>query len=1131
MATAPIFMLRTVATDGTLEQFLPDFAQIDMSPVYCDAGTIQFSYPENGVNFSLLKEDIEIAVTMNGVEILQLRSLIESIEGDNATDAEGGELWKFTARTAVGKLDDAVVYPSNWSSAVSGVLKKPKQVSYSSKNMGYILNDLFTKAKNRGALARYTWDFDGTHDSEGNTWTFLVDLTIDIGKGYLDLLKELATNGWLEFRVEGRVIRVWDYNKMGVDRSIGPTPLHFRKGQDIRESPRKVNTKGLKSYTLVSGGDNTVFQEIHDGPAQTTYGRRESYYSAGSTKYRSIWGVTSTLALAGGQYLAGISDPQMEVTHGLHFETEDQPRPITNFDIGDWALTDVGVGVERFRILQWVMSVSQAREVTGSITMNWLFNTQLSQVNSALNKLENGTVNAGSAPKNDGIAPAQVTGVIPTSSNYFVNNIPRAILDIAWDPVTTNEDDSEIFDLDYYQVNWKYTSDTRWRPTVRVEAEDGTTAIEVNNLDPGASVQVRVRAVDFWNNFGDWSTTVPINLAGDTIAPNKPASPTVTSNVGTLRVVWSGLDYTGAAMPPDLAGVEVHVSTADFTPSSATKKDVLPPGVLATTLTQGLVYGTEYWVKLVAFDTTGNKSVPSDTTSTSHVVLKQVVSTEIGSGQVGLSQTKFSDVGNIIDDGSFENADVRTARTSLIGIQHLAFDNATASNGTWSLRSDPWAGTSSESFLLQGSLPVKPGERVFGAADYRQTSDVPSGSLLTLAIKWVDKNGAYLDNTGAVNNVYYTLSDSGFAAKDNAWHSRVTNVSQVAPPNAVNMEIWFITTNRTAGTIWADALEVRRQIDTALIQTAAITTALIADLAVNDAKMANVSIGKLIAGSLTADMTVSARIKTADTGARAELNSGGFGLWNSAGTQTVSFAGADGSVQILGNLRSGNSGRRIDINPFGTGLPEIRFYPNSGSNFAFLNAVSAGSDVSVGLNSGQYTANSQTVEGRVYMTSSALAYEQVRVDTQAQCGPGIYLYSNWLHMNVDIAGAKGGVVDLYNNSARFGRDSGGSSSALINMDSNGKFFFTGEMSYYSDSQDAILMTHYDGTDGPISGFTWTWGFTLSSTAYAVVTPFDNNTSNYTTNIDSRSTTGFGIHFGNGGTVGAGYGFHIWAWRE
>lgn len=1128
MATAPIFMLRTVATDGTLERFLPDFSNIDMTPVYCDAGTIQFKYPEKGVNFGLLKEDIEIAVTMNGVEIPELRSLIESIEGNDADDQEGGALWTFTARTAVGKLDDAIIYPANW---VSGqVLKKPKQVSYSSKNMGYILNDLFTKAKARGALAKYTWDFTASQDSEGNAWTFLVDLTIDIGKSYLDFLKELATNGWLEFRVDKRVIRVWDYNKMGVDRSTGPSPLHFRKGRDVKEAPRKINTKGLKTFTLVSGGDNTVFQEIGD-VAQHVYGRRESYYSAGSTKYRSIWGNLSTLALAGGQYLGGVSDPQMEVNHGLHFETEDQPRPVTNFNIGDWALTDVGKGVERFRILQWVMSVAADGSVDGSITMNWLFNTQLSQVNSALHKLENGTINAGTAPKNDGVPPAQVQGVLATSSNYFVNNISRATLTISWNEVTENDDESEIFDLDYYQVQWKYTSDTKWRPTIRVEAEDNQNAIEVTNLVPGASAQVRVRAVDYWNNFGDWSVTVPVTLAGDTIAPPKPASPTVTSNVGTLRVVWSGLDYQGNDMPADLAGVEVHVSTADFTPSTGTKKDVLPPGVLATTLTQGLTYGTEYWVKLIAVDTTGNRSLASDTTSTSHVVLKQVVTTEIGTGQVGLGQTTFSDVGNIVDDGTFENFDVRARRTILIGAQHLAFDNATSSNGNWSLRSDSWAGATSEAILLQGSLPVKPGERVFGAADYRQTADVPAGSFVTLAVKWVSKLGEYLDDNGFQSNVFYTLSDNGFTAKDNAWHARVTGTSKVAPTGALTMEIWLITTSRTAGTIWVDAVEVRRQVDTLLIQQAAITTALIADLAVNNAKIADLNVGKLTAGTLNADILVGARIKTADTGARAEINSGGIGLWDDSGVQTVAFAGSNGSVKILGNLLSGTAGRRIDINPFGTGLPEIRFYPNSGNNYGFLNAVSSGSDALVGLNSGQFTANGVNSQARVFLTSTTSAFEVIRADTQAQNGPGLYLTGNSAVMNVQIGSAGGGYVGLFNNNARIGRDSGTSTSALINFDSGGKIYFTGEMSYYSDAQDALLPAHYDGNDGPISGFNWTWGFTLSSTAFAVITPFDNNTSNYTVNVDSRSTTGFGIHFGNGGTVGAGYGFCIWAWRE
>lgn len=1129
MVAAPVFMIRTVATDGTLEQFLPDFSTIDMSPVYCDSGSVVFNYPESGVNYSLLKADIEIAILMNGVEIPDLRCKVETIEGDDATDAEGGALWKYTCRTMAGGLDYAIVYPSNYVYMIRRVIGRSSPVSYVGKTIGYIFNDLFFKAQLRGSLTGYTWDFTATHDSEGNTWSDSTDVTPDFGKTYLSLLKDLCATGTCEFNVVKRVIRIFDRDKMGTDRSVGTTPLIFRKGRDIKESPHKVDTRGLITAVLVGNNSNDAFADVDDTVSIGLYGRREGFTSFGDIPWSNSVS-TSFLESGGSFYLSQNNKPAVEITHGLHFETENQPRPITDFAVGDWSYTDFGQGLQRFRILQWVASVAQDRSVTGSITMGRMFNTQLSQVNSAIESVTNGSSNAGSIAKNDGVPPAQVTGVIPTSANYFVNNISRATLDVQWTAVTINSDGSTITDLDYYQVTWKYTSDTGWRPSQRVEAEDGQTILQITNLTPGAGVQVRVRAADVWNNFGAWSSTVALTLAGDTIPPNKPASPTVTSNVGTLRVVWSGLDSGGAAMPPDLAGVEVHVSTADFTPTTGTKKDTLPPGVLATTLTQGLTYGTEYWVKLIAVDTTGNRSTASDTTSTTHVVLKQVVSTEIGTGQVGLAQTTFSDVGNLIDDGTFELADNRAARTILIGSQHLSFDNATASNGTWSLRSDPWASATSESIRLQGSLPVKPGERVFGAADYRQTSDVPAGSFMTLAIKWVDKSGNYLDNTGTISNVFYTLSDNGFAAKDNIWHSRVTNVSQVAPANSVNAEIWIITTSRTVGTIWIDAAEVRKQIDTLLIQTAAITTALIADLAVNDAKIASASIGKLTAGTLSADMVVGARIKTADTGARAEVNSGGIGLWNSAGTQTVTFSGADGSASMIGQLRSGTAGRRIEINPTSTFLPEIRFYPTSGSNFGFLNAVSAGSDVSVGLNSGQYTVNSLTSEVRLFLTSATSGFEQIDTTGQAQNGPGLYLLGNSWTMNVvQNSGASGGLMFMNENSARFGTDRGTTNSALMWMDTTGKILFTGEMSYFTDAQDALMMGHVDGSDGPISGYIYTWGFTLTSLAYPIVIPYDNDGSNYAVLVVARSTTGFTIHF-TANTTGAGYGFHFWAWR-
>lgn len=1105
MTAAPIFMLRTCDAQGTVDQFLPDFESIDMSPVYCDSGTIQFSYPSHGVNFNLLAEDTEIAVMMNGVEIPELRSVVETVEGDDADDQEEGALWKFTCRTMVGKLETAVIYPVNF--AVGQVLTKVTPPTFGQKTPGYILNYLFQVAKNRGALANFTWDFNASVDSEGNTWNNQIDYNPDIGKDYLSVLKELHDQGFIEFQVEGRLIRVWDTDQMGVDRSFGPNPLIFRKGRDLKDSPRKVDTRNLRSAILVSGADNTVYLELKDNAAISKYGRRETLWSAGSTPYKKV-GTSSTLEMAGQGYLNSVDKPALELTHGLHFETEDNPRPIRDFNIGDWALTDVGRGVERFRILQWVMSVSQAGECSGSITMNFMFNTQLSQVAGSLSSITNGTTNAGSAPKNDQMPPAQVGAPVLSSAVYFVNGVPRSTLTVSWPEVTTNDDGSDIFDLDYYEISWKYSSDTNWRATSRVEAEDNQLAVQFVNLDPGASVQVRVRASDYWNNHSSWSSQSMTTLAGDTIAPNKPSSPTVTSNVGTLRVTWSGLDYQGNAMPADLAGVEVHVSTSDFTPSAATKKDVLPAGTLATTIT-GLTYGQEYWVKLIAFDTTGNKSDPSDTTSTSHAVLKQVVSTEIGTGQVGLNNTTFSDVGNLIDDGTFENADKRAARQTLIGTQHLAFDNGTSSNGVWCLRSDPWAGSSNESILLQGSLPVKPGERVFGAADYRQTSDVPSNSYLTLAIKWVSKLGDYIDSNGFVSDVFYTLSDNGFTAKDNAWHRRVTNVSQVAPSGAVYAEIWLIAQNRTTGTIWIDAVEVRKQIDTLMIAQAAITNAQIADLAVNNAKIADMSVGKLTAGELQADVLLGARIKTADTGPRVEVNSGGIGAWNADGVQTVAIAQADGSVNIIGALRSGTSGRRVEINPTNTFLPEIRFYPTSGNNYAFLNAVSSGSFASVGLNSGQFTWNGDTCEVRLYMTDTSSSFEAVRVVGQSKLGPTFTLFEDQARAGwFNSSGNEVGYMSAFNGGASIGSNGTTATQSGVTYASTGFIYTTGRYNNYitAANNDAIFTGTVSWTNS--TGVIMSYGPTMLTTPIPIACGYYTGTSSPSFWVSARSVTGF-----------------------
>lgn len=71
-------------------------------------------------------------------------------------------------------------------------------------------------------------------------------------------------------------------------------------------------------------------------------------------------------------------------------------------------------------------------------------------------------------------------------------------------------------------------------------------------------------------------------------------------------------------------------------------------------------------------------------------------------------------------------------------------------------------------------------------------------------------------------------------------------------------------------------------VTTALIDNLAVTNGKIDNLAVTDAKINTLTVSKLTAGTLSADVTVSARIKTTNAGARAEMDSSGFHIFNAA---------------------------------------------------------------------------------------------------------------------------------------------------------------------------------------------------------------------------------------------------------
>jgi hypothetical protein len=325
---------------------------------------------------------------------------------------------------------------------------------------------------------------------------------------------------------------------------------------------------------------------------------------------------------------------------------------------------------------------------------------------------------------------------------------------------------------------------------------------------------------------------------------------------------------------------------------------------------------------------------------------------------------------------------------------------------------------------------------------------------------------------------------------------------------------------------------------------AATATALLID----DAHISDLTVSKVTAGQINADWVVAARIKTADTGSRVELNSAGFQAYNAAGTQTVNIAAADGSVSIIGTLKSGTSGKRIEVNPAAL-LPEIRFYANNGTDFGYINGSSSGSDVNLGMNSSQYDDGGGTqVISRAYLNTNNAELAVVRADTQARYGgyvwPGVgALFAGFNRAGVDgglfyadanqiyIAGNSGGsqatqyiATGTYAQGGRFGS---GSNENYWRHNSDGRIFHSGKWYDFAaaNTSDGLWTADEPFVTAGDTSLALAYGATLASTMVPMVTL--RHPTLRTWQITAASTTGFTV------TVGTSSGtpsLSIWSYR-
>lgn len=247
----------------------------------------------------------------------------------------------------------------------------------------------------------------------------------------------------------------------------------------------------------------------------------------------------------------------------------------------------------------------------------------------------------------DTMPPGQVTGLaLSTYTAPDATGVDQGIIMATWTETGQNADGTLMDDLSHYLVHW------RWNITSGVFDWQSTTTTVPGVQLPAATglpYTVRAAAVDRSGNVGAWSTIMGITVAKDTTPPKAPQAPTVSNYLGQLRITWSGLMEDLSDPPIDFAFVEVHVgTTSTFSPVQGTRVAQLAAGGEAYAVAP---YATTRYVRLYAYDLTGNRSVSSVVVAGS---TSKVVSDDLFAGAVG--------------NAALANLAVRTANIDLLAV-------------------------------------------------------------------------------------------------------------------------------------------------------------------------------------------------------------------------------------------------------------------------------------------------------------------------------------------------------------------------------------------------------------------------------------------------------------------------------
>lgn len=901
-------------TKGPLPEAIIDQMSFESSA----PSAISFAAPNDSVGGDQLDDLMIVNLKANGANVLDGRWLLRGQGWDAGRKAQTK---KWTGRHLLwDRLEHTVIQP--------GVRKL-----YSAKTPGYILNDLFLDAQARdvGYWSDFTWTFDVAKDSNGNSWPVtLGGLEYLPSAKYADIVANLVDKGVIEISLLGNEIRVTVPNTDGV-----VTAALLVVGQDVTDAPQQSSADNLVSDIVVLGDDGVAVVRANT-ETRAAYWREEAGISQGGTKDEGTLAVFGDVALSTGDA------PRVQRTYALVVTQERPFLPLRDYAVGDWVRSQHGddTPAQSYRVKQIVLKQEKGNW-GGTLVLNDKFLENELRLTKKVDGIIGGATITGSSQTStpddlkDDTVPTPPTGVTGSSAAYVDSNgVTRAQASFAWDPPLTNTDGSVANDIDHYRVAYRYSEDTIWQ-----WQDTDETQWFISPLDPGRDLLFFVRAID---TTGHWSGNQPqpyvLHTGSDTVAPPAPSTGTVASILGSFVFTWDGLTTSGALMPSDFKQAQLYASKVnDFNVDlDGQLVDSLRGAGTSYFNINGAQLGETWYFKTVASDNSGNRSPASAQAS---VVLQGVTGPDIVAGSITTNELAVGAVhAQNIETGAITAEKINIGQTVNL-CQDPSFNNpdwrARRLTTEWAEQPLRWFFTDQFDFIKRNGYYLQALSRPDGV----------NGGRMYMC-DWID--------TQVGESYYFGVYASSGQFDPNPEATLRLGVEVTFEDGTVSSDgINYLTFHRT----WLKYGYRFTIINTEWIKVRFYIQAM-------DMNAGDIAID---------DVEIRGGVGTTEySGSRGLIDPQGFYAYDADDNQTFLVDFRTGDVAARGEISSGFTGKRTVINPGGTYLPEIRFYPSSGDQYAYINATEASSFPFIGINAPDSPTDDPTNAMVLYDTSFAL---------------------------------------------------------------------------------------------------------------------------------------------------------------